>query len=167
MKSNLKSTDAAVGTARLPVQDVLPFPPTPSASIAGRTMQESVYHQRVTPPRLSEHAPNILIVLIDDAGPGLPSPLGGEVHTPTLERVMNSGIAYNRFHTTAMCSPTRASILTGRNHHHVSAGQIAEFANDWDGYAGIQPKSSAMIPRGAKGLWLQHGSLREVAQYTS
>ncbi|MGB8149677.1 MAG: arylsulfatase [Candidatus Cybelea sp.] len=147
MKSNLKSTDAAVGTARLPAQDVLPFPPTPSASIAGRTMQESVYHQRVTPPRLSEHAPNILIVLIDDAGPGLPSPLGGEVHTPTLERVMNSGIAYNRFHTTAMCSPTRASILTGRNHHHVSAGQIAEFANDWDGYAGIQPKSSAMIPQ--------------------
>ena len=109
-------------------------------------MQESVYHQRAVPQRLPEDAPNILIVLIDDAGPGLPTPLGGEVHTPTLQRVMNSGVAYNRFHTTAMCSPTRASLLTGRNHHHVSAGQIAEFANDWDGYAGIQPKSSAMIP---------------------
>ena len=109
-------------------------------------MQESVYHQRVTPPRLPKDAPNILIVLIDDAGPGLPTPLGGEIYTPTLERVMKTGIAYNRFHTTAMCSPTRASLLTGRNHHHVSAGQIAEFANDWDGYAGIQPKSSAMVP---------------------
>ncbi len=109
-------------------------------------MQESVYKQRVEPLRLPDDAPNILIILIDDAGPGLPDPLGGEVHTPTLERVMNAGIAYNRFHTTAMCSPTRASLLTGRNHHHVSAGQIAELANDWDGYAGIQPKSSAMIP---------------------
>lgn len=130
----------------LPEQEVLPFPPTPSASIAGRTMQESVYQQRVEKRHLSEDAPNIVIVLIDDAGPGLPSPLGGEVHTPTLERVMKEGIAYNRFHTTAMCSPTRASLLTGRNHHHVSAGQIAELANDWDGYSGIQPKSSAMIP---------------------
>jgi arylsulfatase A-like enzyme len=129
----------------LPGQDVLPFPPTPSASIAGRTMQESVYRKRTATPHLPPDAPNILIVLIDDAGPGLPTPLGGEVHTPTLERVMKGGIAYNCFHTTAMCSPTRASLLTGRNHHHVSAGQIAEFANDWDGYAGIQPKSSAMV----------------------
>ena len=108
-------------------QEVLPFPPTPSASIAGRTMQESVYHQRETPPRLPDDAPNILIILIEMPGPALPSPLGGEVHTPRLQRFVNSGIAYNRFHTTAMCSPTRASLLTGRNHHHVSAGQIAEF----------------------------------------
>jgi arylsulfatase len=132
--------------SKLPSQEVLPFPPTPSASIAGRTVQESVYRQRVTPPRLPADAPNILIILIDDAGPALPEPLGGEIRTPALERVMQSGIAYNRFHTTAMCSPTRAALLTGRNHHHVSAGQIAEFANDWDGYAGIQPKTSAMVP---------------------
>src|SRR3984957_15106578 len=131
--------------SKLVKQDSLPFPPPPSASIAGRTMQESVYHQRVDPRRLPEDAPNILIVLIDDAGPGLPTPLGGEVHTPTLERVMRDGIGYNRFHTTAMCSPSRAALLTGRNHHHIAAGQIAEFANDWDGYAGIQPKSSAMV----------------------
>ncbi len=142
---NVKSMEADSKAKGLPVQDVLPFPPTQSASIAGRTMQESVYNKRVTPRRLPADAPNILIVLIDDAGPGLPSPLGGEVHTPTLERVLKQGIGYNRFHTTAMCSPTRASLLTGRNHHHVAAGQIAEFANDWDGYAGIQPKSSAMI----------------------
>ena len=133
--------------ARAPVmaQEVLPFPPTPSASIAGRTMQESVYHGRVEPRRLPADAPNILIVLIDDAGPGLPSTYGGEVRTPTLDRIAKAGISYNRFHTTAMCSPTRAALLTGRNHHRVGNGQIAELANDWDGYSGVIPKSSATV----------------------
>ena len=125
-------------------QDVLPFSPTPSASIAGRTMQESVYAQRVEPRHLPEDAPNILIVLIDDAGPGLPSTFGGEVRTDTLTRIHEEGIGYNRFHTTAMCSPTRASLLTGRNHHRIGNGQIAELANDWDGYSGKIPKSSAL-----------------------
>jgi arylsulfatase A-like enzyme len=130
---------------KLSKQDSLPFPPTPSASTAGRTMQESVYKRRVEPRRLPADAPNILIVLIDDAGPGLPSTLGGEVHTPTMDRVAMGGISLNRFHTTAMCSPTRASILTGRNHHRVGAGQIAELANDWDGYSGHIPRSSALV----------------------
>jgi arylsulfatase A-like enzyme len=126
-------------------QDSLPFPPTPSASIAGRTMQESVYKRRVEPRRLPADAPNILIVLIDDAGPGLPSTLGGEVQTPTMDRVAMGGISLNRFHTTAMCSPTRASILTGRNHHRVGNGQIAELANDWDGYSGLIPSSALVV----------------------
>ena len=106
-------------------------------------MQESVYHRRVEPRRLPAEAPNILIVLIDDAGPGLPSTYGGEVRTPTLDRIAKAGISYNRFHTTAMCSPTRAALLTGRNHHRVGNGQIAELANDWDGYSGTIPKSCA------------------------
>ena len=127
------------------LQDILPFPPTPSASIAGRTMQESTYARRVTPRRLPEDAPNILLVLIDDAGPGLPDTFGGEVRTDTLSRVYREGIGFNRFHTTAMCSPTRASLLTGRNHHRIGNGQIAELANDWDGYAGEIPKSSALV----------------------
>ncbi len=95
--------------------------------------------------RLPPDSPNILIVLIDDAGPGLPSTLGGEVQTSTMNRVAMGGISLNRFHTTAMCSPTRASILTGRNHHRVGAGQIAELANDWDGYSGHIPRSSALV----------------------
>ena len=130
---------------KLEKQESLPFPPTPSASIAGRTMQESVYKRRVEPRRLPADAPNILIVLIDDAGPALPATFGGEVHTPTMDRIVKEGIAYNRFHTTAMCSPTRASLLTGRNHHRVGNGQIAELANDWDGYSGHIPKSSALV----------------------
>src|SRR5262245_61727181 len=125
--------------------ETLPFPPTPSASIAGRTMQESVYRRREAPRRLPADAPNIVIVLVDDAGPALPSTFGGEVRTATLDRVWREGVGFNRFHTTAMCSPTRASLLTGRNHHRVGNGQIAELANDWDGYSGHIPKSSALV----------------------
>ena len=140
---------AAVSGTVLPssaqAQEVLPFPPKPSGSTAGRTMQESVYSPRLRPRRLPDDAPNILIVLIDDVGPALPSTFGGEVNTPTMDRIAKEGIAYNRFHTTAMCSPTRAALLTGRNHHRVGNGQIAEMANDWDGYSGIIPKSSATV----------------------
>ena len=131
--------------AVLPGGGVLPFPPVPSASIAGRTLQESSYAQRDVPRRLHPDAPNIVIVLIDDAGPGLPSTFGGEVNTATLDRICGEGVSYNRFHTTAMCSPTRASLLTGRNHHEIGNGQIAELANDWDGYAGKIPRSSATV----------------------
>jgi arylsulfatase len=128
-----------------PSGEVLPFPPVPSASVAGRTMQESVYQRRRVARHVPDDSPNILIVLIDDAGPALPSTFGGDVRTSTLDRVAAEGVTFNRFHTTAMCSPTRASLLSGRNHHRVGNGQIAELANDWDGYSGHIPKSSALI----------------------
>jgi arylsulfatase A-like enzyme len=128
-------------------QESLPFPETPSSSTAGRSMQESVHHWRQTPNRLPKDAPNIIIFLVDDAGYGNYDTFGGPIHTPTLSRIYDSGIAYNRFHTCAMCSPTRASLLTGRNHHRVGNGQISEFANDWDGYTGIIPRTSATIAR--------------------
>ena len=108
-------------------------------------MQESVYQPRATPRRVPEDAPNILIVMIDDGGPGQPSTFGGEINTPTMDRIVGEGIAFNRFHTTALCSPTRASLLTGRNHHRVGFGIITEFANDWEGYYGRIPKSSALV----------------------
>lgn len=129
----------------LPNGAVLPFPPVGSGSVAGRTLQESTYSPRPAPKRLHADAPNVVIVLIDDAGPGLPSTFGGEVTTATLDRICGQGVSYNRFHTTAMCSPTRASLLTGRNHHEIGNGQIAELANDWDGYAGKIPASSATV----------------------
>ena len=126
-------------------QEVLPFPPTPSASTAGLTMKDSIHERRVTPSRLQPGAPNILIILIDDVGAGVASTYGGEVNTPTLDRVAKTGISYNRFHSTAMCSPTRASLLSGRNHTRIGNGQICELANDWDGFSGIVPKSAAMV----------------------
>lgn len=140
-----ESPGDGVCAVRLPGGGVLPFPPVPSGSVAGPTLQESTYQPRVVPKRLHDDSPNIVIVLIDDAGPGLPSTFGGEVTTSTLDKVCAEGVSYNRFHTTAMCSPTRASLLTGRNHHEIGNGQIAELANDWDGYAGKIPRSAATV----------------------
>ena len=126
-------------------QEILPFPPTPSASKAGLTIETSTYKKRVEPKRLKDGAPNILIILMDDVGPGTPSTYGGEINTPTLDRVAKLGVSFNRFHSTAMCSPTRASLLTGRNHTFVGNGQIAAIANDFDGFSGVIPKSSATV----------------------
>ena len=125
-------------------QESLPFPPEPSASVAGRTMQELTMQWRRTPVRL-KNPPNILIIMFDDAGFAQADTFGGEIHTPTLSRLAADGISYNEFHTTGMCSPTRASLLTGRNHHRVGNGQIAELANDWDGYTGVIPKTAATV----------------------
>ena len=126
-------------------QEVLPFPPTPSASTPGLTIQDSTYKKRVEPKRLADGAPNILIILMDDIGPATASAYGGEIHTPTLDRIAKMGVSYNRFHTTAMCSPTRAALLTGRNHTRVGNGQIAALANDFDGFSGVIPKTSATV----------------------
>lgn len=139
-----EDTRTIAGTA-LPPSRTLPFPPKASGSFAGRTLADSTYAPLPPERHLGDDAPNILVILIDDAGPALPAPLGGAINTPTLERIRNEGLGFNRFHTTAMCSPTRASLLTGRNHHRVGAGQIAELANDWDGYSGHIPKSSATM----------------------
>ena len=122
-------------------QEVLPFPPKASGSEANRTIQESVYSPIQATNYLAEDVPNIIIVLIDDVGPAQSSTFGGEINTPTMDRIAGEGITYNRFHTTAMCSPTRAALLTGRNHHMLGAGQIAELVNDWDGYSGLQPRN--------------------------
>ncbi len=124
---------------------VLPFPPAASGSIAGLTIKDSIYKKRVEPKRLGDDAPNILIILMDDLGPGTPSTYGGEINTPTLSRVAKTGVSFNRFHSTAMCSPTRAALLTGRNHTRVGNGQITALANDFDGFSGTIPKSSATV----------------------
>lgn len=92
------------------------------------------------PPKGS---PNILLVLLDDVGFGWPSVSGGLVRMPTAERLHKRGLFYNQFHTTALCSPTRAAMLTGRNHHSVATGVIQEMATGYPGYCGIIPKSCA------------------------
>ncbi|WP_287251982.1 arylsulfatase [Moorena sp. SIO4E2] len=92
-----------------------------------------------------ENPPNILIILLDDVGFGQADTFGGEIHTPTLSRLWDEGIAYNTFHTTSICSPTRAALLTGRNHHRAQTGSITERALDWDGYLGVIPKTSATV----------------------
>ena len=126
---------------------VLPFPEPGQASVTGKTLKDSKHQWRKTENHLPKDAPNIVIFMTDDAGFANPETFGGPVHMPTMDRLAKSGISYNAFHTTAMCSPTRASLLTGRNHHRVGAGQIAEFASDWDGYVGKIPKSTATFPQ--------------------
>ncbi len=90
-------------------------------------------------------APNVLLVLLDDVGFGWPSVFGGLVEMPAAERLAGDGLLYNQFHTTALCSPTRAALLTGRNHHTVHTGMIGELATGFPGYDGIIPKSCATI----------------------
>jgi len=134
----------AANTAQRPADgSVLPFPEPVSASVAGKTLQDSKHQWRKAENHLTEDAPNIVIFMTDDAGFANPSTFGGPINTPTMDRLAKTGICYNEFHTTAMCSPTRAALLTGRNHHRVGAGQIAELASDWDGYVGKIPKSTA------------------------
>ncbi|MBB6091688.1 arylsulfatase [Povalibacter uvarum] len=125
----------------------LPFPPAPSQSTAGPTIAQSVYKPTKPVTHLPAGAPNVLIIMLDDVGPALPDTFGGPIHTPTLSRIANSGIVYNSFHNAAMCSPSRAALLTGRNHHRVGFGQIAELANNWDGYTGHWPATTASVAK--------------------
>lgn len=147
LKSCCTGLSAAVLLAMPPAmaQENLPFPPKPSGSTAGPTIAQSTYSPLPAETRLPADAPNIVIIMLDDVGPALPHTFGGVINTPTLDQLAAEGIAYNRFHNAAMCSPTRASLLTGRNHHRVGYGQISELANDWDGYTGIIPRTSATV----------------------
>ncbi|NJK37277.1 MAG: arylsulfatase [Oscillatoriales cyanobacterium RM1_1_9] len=97
------------------------------------------------PVEAEADAPNVLLVLIDDAGFGASSTFGGSIATPVLDRLAENGLRYNRFHTTALCSPTRAALLTGRNHHSVASGTIQELATGYPGYSGLIPQSTATI----------------------
>jgi arylsulfatase A-like enzyme len=136
-----------VATAAPDDGSTLPFPPTPSASVAKPRLQDSTHHRRVEKEHFPKDAPNIVIILLDDVGFGLPDTYGGPIHTPALSRIANEGISYNAFHTTSICSPTRAALLTGRNHQRVGSGTIAERAVDWDGYTGVIPRTSATLAK--------------------
>jgi arylsulfatase len=90
-------------------------------------------------------APNVLVVLLDDVGFGASSAFGGPVQTPTAERLQRGGLTYNRFHTTALCAPTRAALLSGRNHHSVGMGMITETATSAPGSSGLRPNTKAAL----------------------
>ncbi|MFY9252822.1 MAG: arylsulfatase [Fuerstiella sp.] len=132
-------------TAQDRVGSVLPFPATPMDSVSKPRLQDSTMKWPQQPQRLPADAPNILIVLLDDTGFGVSETFGGEVHTPTFSTLAKEGLRYNAFHTTSICSPTRASLLTGRNHTRVGSGTIAERAIAFDGYTGVIPKEAATI----------------------
>ncbi len=117
--------------------------------------------EQVRPP---ESAPNILLVMLDDVGFGTSSAFGGPCHTPTIERLARDGAAYTRFHTTALCSPTRAATLTGRNHHSVGMGVISEMATRAPGYTGVRPDSAATVARVLRGNGYATGAFGKMHQ---
>ncbi|HWB01062.1 MAG TPA: sulfatase-like hydrolase/transferase [Pirellulales bacterium] len=124
----------------------LPHADAKFSGIAERTLAGS--KPDFPPPTVAPAgAPNVLLILVDDAGFGNPSAFGGPVQTPTLDRLASQGLRYNRFHVTALCSPTRAALLSGRNHHAIGFGSIAEMAGGWPGYNATWPKSAASVAR--------------------
>ena len=124
---------------------VLPRPALPFTGKIGTTYKESTpdYPKPVTAPR---NAANVLLILTDDTGFGHAATFGGAAATPSLDRLAASGLRYNRLHTTALCSPSRAALLTGRNHHSVGTGVIIEMGTGYPGYTGMVPNTAAGLP---------------------
>src|SRR5215469_8827300 len=125
-------------------QEVLPQPEPPFKGKIGRTVKDSTpdFPKDVEAPK---GAPNILLIMTDDVGFGASSTFGGPIQTPTFQRLADSGLRYNMYHTTALCSPTRAALITGRNHHTNASGVITEFATGFPGYNSLVPKSSGSV----------------------
>ena len=127
-------------------REVLPIPDRP---YGGPVYEDAKDPQATFPPieplRPPSGAPNVLIVLLDDAGFGCSSAFGGPCNTPTADRLAANGLKFNRFHTTALCSPTRAALLSGRNHHTVGMGGITEIATSAPGYNSIRPNTCAPL----------------------
>jgi arylsulfatase len=123
-------------------RSILPIPDQPHV---GLTTYDAKDPDTTFPPirnlRPPEGAPNVLVVLLDDAGFGSSSAFGGPCQTPSFERLANNGLRYNRFHTTALCAPTRAALLTGRNHHSVNMGSVTELATSAPGQTSLRPNS--------------------------
>lgn len=123
--------------------------PAPTPPFNGQILPNAVDSQEGWPPQIMppERAPNILLILTDDVGFAAPSTFGGVIPTPTLQNVADTGLRYTTFHTTALCSPTRSALLTGRNHHQVGFGNVSELATGYPGYNSIIPPETATIGR--------------------
>jgi arylsulfatase A-like enzyme len=125
-------------------QEVLPAPPPPFKGQIGLSVKDSKsdFPQPITAPK---GAPNVVIILLDDVGYGASSTFGGPCDAPTLDKLARSGLRYTQFHTTSISSPTRASLLTGRNHHTVHTGNIMECATGYPGYDSLMGKDTATV----------------------
>jgi arylsulfatase len=127
-----------------PTPDVLPRPEAKFNGVIRPTYKDSQL-DKIPVTKAPKGAPNVLIVLIDDCGFGQWSTFGGQIPTPNLDKFAKAGLRYTCFHTTALCSPTRAALLTGRNHHSAGTGTITELGDAFPGYTGQIPKSAAMV----------------------
>jgi arylsulfatase len=129
-------------------RSVLPIPDQPRMGLITYDAKDpDTKYPAIEPLRPPKGAPNVLIILLDDVGFGASSAFGGPCQTPTAERLAAGGLKYNRFHTTALCSPTRQALLTGRNHHSVGMGGITEIATGAPGYNSILPNTASPLAR--------------------
>src|SRR5262249_20496384 len=132
----------------------LPPPPQKFGGVINRNVAQSkpYWPARVVPPK---GAPNVLLIMTDDTGFGVSSTFGGVIPTPNLDRIAASGLRYTNFNSTALCSPTRAALITGRNHHSMGFGVVAEQATGFHGYDGIMTQDKATIGKivKAQGYW--------------
>ncbi len=123
--------------------------PMPDKQYAGPVYEDAkdprAVFEPIAPVRPPEGAPNVLVILLDDVGFGAASTFGGPCRTPTAERLAGNGLSFSRFHTTALCAPTRQALLTGRNHHAVGMGAITEIATSAPGYTSVRPQSTAPL----------------------
>jgi arylsulfatase len=123
--------------------------PIPDAQHVGVTTYDAkdpdTAYPAIEPLRPPPGTPNVLLVLLDDVGFGASSAFGGPCETPTAERLASSGLSYNRFHTTALCAPTRQALLTGRNHHSVGMGAVPDLATSAPGYSSVRPQAAAPL----------------------
>ncbi|SDH85318.1 sulfatase-like hydrolase/transferase [Pseudomonas panipatensis] len=121
-----------------------PDPPFGGVIKEGALQSTAWWAPRVVPPK---GAPNVLLIITDDAGFGVPSTFGGVIPTPSLDRIANNGLRFNNIYSTALCSPTRAALITGRNHHSAGFGVVSEQATGFPGYNSIIGKDKATIGR--------------------
>src|SRR5262245_3513881 len=144
MRSTTSILLALIMSSSAFAQSVLPKPPEPFRGTINLRAKDSKsdFPQPIKAPA---GAPNILLVLLDDVGFGATSTFGGPCNTPTFESLARTGLRYNQFHTTALCSPTRAAILTGRNHHSVHTGVIMEAGTGFPGYDSVMQKDTATV----------------------
>src|SRR5437763_8440743 len=122
----------------------IPPPPMPFGGVIKESVKDSTpyWPPRVVPPK---GAPNILLIMTDDQGYGISSTFGGVIPTSAMDRVAKAGLRYTQFHSTALCSPTRAALVTGRNHHSVGNGVVGELATGYPGYDSIIGPEHATI----------------------
>ncbi len=125
-------------------REILPIPDIPARGKIALDARQAEF-PAIKPLRPPKGAPNVVIVLIDDMGFGCPSANGGPVNMPAMEKIAENGLQYGRFHTTALCSPTRQALLTGRNHHSAEMGAVAEIATGAPGATSVRPNTVATV----------------------
>jgi arylsulfatase len=147
----------------------LPAPQPPFAGVIKDAALQSTawWAPRIVPPK---EAPNILLILTDDSGFGVPSTFGGVIPMPTMDRVAKAGLRYNNINSTSLCSPSRAALITGRNHHSVGFGVISEQSTGFPGYNSIIPEDKTTIGRilldnGYATSWFTEGPARKAKPF--